>query len=261
MFRLAYLLIILFSFSILAFSQNAEIKFIDSLQIQCDVYFGRDILEYDYFLQKGVLYKQKKTEKREYKNVSLGKIHSVDLINPLKTLLFYKDFNSVILLDNQLSEIIKINFSDFGIIVQNCNMALQNRLWIYDVLSNSLLLFDYVNKKITPLSQALKNTFKHCESDYNQWMMISEDNQLFSYNNYGKMFFFGIIPEFNQIAVVNSETVVFELNNNLYLYQINNKDTKLLLFDKRNIQNLVYQKGTLRIFIGETIINYTLKLL
>jgi len=255
-----YLLLLLFTFSIFGFSQNIEVKFIDSLQIQCDVYFGRDVFGYDYFSQKEVLYKQKKTEKREYKNLSLGKIHSVDFINPLKTLLFYKDFNSVILLDNQFSEIIKINFSDFDIIAQNCSMASQNRLWVYDMLSNSLLLFDYVNNKKTSSSQAFKNTFKYCVSDYNQWMVISEDNQLFSYNNYGKMSFLGIIPKFNQIAIVNSKSIIFELNNNLYLYHIDNKNTKLLFSDKRNIQNLIYQNNTIRIFKEKTIENYILKL-
>jgi len=250
----------LFLFPILGFSQNIEVKFLDSLPIQGDLCFGRDVLGYDYFSQKDVLYKQKKTEKREYKNLSLGKIHSVDFINPLKTLLFYKDFNSVILLDNHLSEITIINLSDFDIIAQNCNVASQNRLWIYDILSNSLLLFDYINNKKISLNQAFKNTFKHCESDYNQWMVISQDNHFFSYDNYGKMSFLGIIPEFDKIAVVNYNVVVFELNNNLYLYHIDNKNTKLLFSDKRNIQKLIHQNDTIRIFKEKTIENYILKL-
>jgi len=259
MFRSAPLLP-LFLLPILVFSQNIELNFIDSIPIQCDIYFGRDIFGYDYFSQKNVLYKQKKAEKKEYKNLFLGKIHHVDFINPLKTLLFYKDFNSVILLDNQLSEITSINFSDFDIIAQNCSVASQNRFWVYDMLSNSLVLFDYVNNKKTELNQVFKNTFKYCTSDYNQWMMISENNQLFSYNNYGKMFFWGIIPEFDRIAIVNSNAVIFELNNNLYFYQIDNKNTKLLFSDKKNIQNLVYQNNTICIFTRETIENYTLKL-
>jgi len=241
------------------FSQNIEIKFIDSLDIQGDVYFGRDVFEYDYFLQKNVLYKQQKSEKKEYKNLSLGEIYSIDFINPLKTLLFYKDFNSAVLLDNQLAEITKINFSDFNIIAQSCSTASQNRFWIYDTLSNSLLLFDYINKKIIPLNQPFKNTFKHFQSNYNQWFMVSEDNELFSYNNYGNAFFIGDIPKFDKIAILNSKTIIFSSNNKLYLYQIENKNTTLLISYKKNIKNIDYKNEKLSVFTDKTIENYIIK--
>ena len=39
------------------------------------------------------------------------KIKKVDLINPLKVTLFYEEFNTVVLLDNQMNEIQKIDFS------------------------------------------------------------------------------------------------------------------------------------------------------
>src|SRR5690606_23871748 len=97
--------IALFFFSVLGFSQKAELKFISTIAVEADLYFGKDALGYDYFSKNNVLYKQKNSEKWEYKNLSLGKITLVDLINPLKILVFYQDFNSVVLLDNQLSEI------------------------------------------------------------------------------------------------------------------------------------------------------------
>jgi len=242
------------------FSQNIEVKFVDSLHIESDTYFGRDILGYDYFSQKNVLYKQKKTEKNEYKNLSLGGICSIDFINPLKIMLFYKNFNSTILLDNQLTEITQINFYDFNILAQSCSTASQNRFWIYDGLSNSLLLFDYINKKIIPVSQPFKNTFKYFQSDYNQWFMVSEDGQLFRYNNYGNVFYIGNIPKYDKIKIVNSTTIIFSNDNDLYLYQIENKNTTLLISDKKNIKNINYKNEILSVFTNKTIENYIIKL-
>jgi len=236
------------------------VEFVDSIEIESDTYFGRDILGYDYFSQKNVLCKQKKTEKKEYKDPSLGEIYSIDFINPLKIVLFYKNFNSAILLDNQLTEITQINFSDFNIIAQSCNTASQNRFWIYDGLSNSLLLFDYINKKIIPLSQPFKNTYQHVKSDYNQWFMVSEDGQFFCYNNYGNVFSIGNIPKYDKITVVNSTTIIFSSDNNLYLYQIENKNTILLISDKKNIKNINYKNEILSIFASKTIENYIIKL-
>src|SRR5690606_35701532 len=82
-------------------------------------------------------------------------------------LIFYRDFNSVVLLDNQLSEISKINFSDFDIVAQTCSMASKNRFWVYDNLTSSLFLFDYLNKKKTTVNQPFRSDFKYWKSDYN----------------------------------------------------------------------------------------------
>ena len=46
--------------------------------------------------------------------MQLGEISSIDAFNALKTTVFYRDFNTVIILDNRLSEIMKIDFNQPG---------------------------------------------------------------------------------------------------------------------------------------------------
>lgn len=259
MFKLN-ILTVLFLVSALGLAQTTKAKWVDSVPVECDTYFGKDILGYDYFSKKNVFYKQKKTEKWEYQNLPLGTIHSADLINPLKILLFYKEFNSVILLDNQLSEITRINLSDFNIVAQSCSMASQNRLWIYDSLTNNLLLLDYLNKKVTPLNQPFKNTFKYYTSDYNNWLRISENNEVFSYNNYGRTEFWGIVPEFDKILITESGKIIFSLNDNLYLYKQESKEIEQLFSSEKSIENFGYKNGILSVFTGKTIENHTIKL-
>src|SRR5690606_39086081 len=131
----------------------------------------------------------------------------------------YRDFNSVVLLDNQLSEISKINFSDFDIVAQTCSMASKNRFWVYDNLTSSLFLVDYLNKKKTTVNQPFRSDFKYWKSDYNYWFRISEENELYSYDNYGNVISHGNIPEFNKILIGENREIFLSLNDNLYFYQ------------------------------------------
>ncbi len=255
-----YFLIVLFFVFALCTAQTANVVFVDSVQIEADQYYGKDVLGYDYYAKNNVLYKQTKTEKWEYKNLPFGKIHSIDFINPLKIVLFYKDFNSVVLLDNQLSEITRINFSDYTIVAQTCSVASQNRLWIYDSLTNNLLLLDYLNKKATPLNQPFKNTFVYYKSDYNNWLRISENNEIISCNNYGRTTLLGSVPEFDKILITDSQKIIFSLTDNLYLYKTENSESELLFSSEKNIKNFDYKNGVLSIFTGKTIENYNIKL-
>lgn len=252
--------IFLLIFHILGFSQNTKIAILDSIIIQADVYVGKDMLGFDYYVKNNGLYKQKLTEKWEYKNLSLGEITSIDIINPLKTVVFYKDFNHAVLLDNQLSEITKINLSDHNIMGITCSMASGNRLWVYDDLSNNLLLLDYLNKKITTINQPFKNTFRYYNSDYNNWYRITQDHQIYAYDNYGRMTDLGQAPAFDYLLLIQNQNMLFSLHDNLYLYGVTENTVELLLSKIKNLKNFNYANGILTVFSGESLKNYTLKL-
>lgn len=251
-------IIALFFFSVFGFSQKAELKFISAIAVEADLYFGKDALGYDYFAKNNVLYKQKNSEKWEYKNLSLGKITSVDLINPLKILVFYRDFNSVVLLDNQLSEISKINFSDFDIVAQTCSMASKNRFWVYDNLTSNLFLVDYLNKKKTTVNQPFRSDFKYWKSDYNYWFRISEENELYSYDNYGNVISHGNIPEFNKILIGENREIFLSLNDNLYFYQSLKGEPQVFSLPEKVFDSFDYKNRNLSIFINKKIQNYQL---
>lgn len=247
-------------FSVLTMAQNTKVVFTDSVQVVADQYFGKDILGYDYYAKNNVLYKQKTSEKWEYKNLPLGEIHSVDLINPLKILVFYKEFNSVVLLDNQLSEILKINLNEFNLVAQTCSVASQNRLWIYDNLSSQLILFDYLTKKVNPINQPFTNNFRYYQSHYNYWIRISEKNEIYTYDNYGKSIQLGEIPKFKKILITGSGKILFTSNGNLYLYEVDKNTTEhLFSFDKK-IETFDFKNGILTFFTGDVLYNYKINL-
>jgi hypothetical protein len=62
-----------------------------------------------------------------------GKVHSIDASNPLKVLLFYKDFGTIVILDRLLQvrntiDLRKLNFLQVKVIGQ----SFDNGIWIYD---------------------------------------------------------------------------------------------------------------------------------
>lgn len=249
----------LFFCGLLALSQN-NLVLLDSKVLEADVYFGTDVLGFDYFAKNNVLYKQKEDTKWEYKSLSLGQIHSVDFINPLKTLVFYKDFNTAILLDNKLSEISKIALNDFGVIAQTCSMAAQNQFWIYDSLTSKLLLLNYVNRKTHTINQSFAGDFIYTLSNYNYWYRITTKNEIYVYDNYGKVSLRGDLPEFDEIIMTDSGEIIFSLGDNLYLYQNNLLESLLLFSHSDKIKGFDFKNGVLTLSTQNKIENYNLKL-
>ena len=138
---------------------------------EADWYAGFDNLGANYYVKDNTLYKEKEGKRVQYNNISYGRIAKIDLINPMNLLVFYKDFNAVVFLDNQLNEIRRINFSDFPepLTVTAAGNASQNRLWVYNSINQQLGLYDYLKNSIVYLAQPVKGTNVHFESDFNHF--------------------------------------------------------------------------------------------
>ena len=134
--------------TLILFAQDKKwsVTKIDTLQFQADTYIGFDSFGANYFIKNNVFIKKTKTRIWQYKNLSFGKISKVDIQNPLNIVLFYEDFNSIILLDNQLNETQRINFSEntTPILATATGLAFGNRLWMYNSLSQQIGLFDFL---------------------------------------------------------------------------------------------------------------------
>ena len=74
-------------------------------------FVGMDPFESLYFLNSNVLFKKNSQGLQNYSDLNKGAISEVSVFNALKLALFYKDFNTVTLLDNRLAELIAIDFN------------------------------------------------------------------------------------------------------------------------------------------------------
>jgi hypothetical protein len=73
-------------------------------RLTADSFYGVDDFEAIYYGVNSAFIKKKGEKIQQFYDVQLGDLTEVDLINPLNILLFYKDTQTVVLLDNRLNE-------------------------------------------------------------------------------------------------------------------------------------------------------------
>ncbi len=138
------------------FLQPAEFQFVKSVKVDGDSHFS-DPMGNVYIIKNNHLVKfvQDYTQAAEYTNLFLGNIHSIDVSDPLRILIYYKDHNQVVWVDNYLSELRSpIWLDDLGVdqaqLVCSSN---QGGLWIFNGLNNQLQYFDvnlqFVHESVT----------------------------------------------------------------------------------------------------------------
>jgi hypothetical protein len=68
-----------------------------------------------------------------------GKIWTIDVTNPLKILVFYREFATIVVLDRFLNMVNTIDLRKLGILeARAVGMAYDNNVWVYDELDNKL---------------------------------------------------------------------------------------------------------------------------
>lgn len=97
---------------------------------------------------------------RIYSNKRLGKITSADVLNPLKIILFYKDFSRIVFLDNTVTENGNaLNLEDRQLELASLACAsFDNGIWLYDPVRYLLLRYNQQLQetvRITNLNQIL----------------------------------------------------------------------------------------------------------
>ncbi len=143
---------LLFLFSVLfSVTVFAQYPLKTELDVQAD-YFTSDNLGNAYLIKGHEIFKYLPNGKlfNRYSNLMLGNITSVDATNPLKLLLFYRDFSKIQFLDNQLAENRGIiSLQDLGL--EQSTLActsFDNGFWIYDQISFSLIRFNQAFDKV-----------------------------------------------------------------------------------------------------------------
>ncbi len=258
--RLIFLIFIIQFSLVLAQVQVQSLKAITlSIQkINADDVIGVDGLDNMFYIKNNTLFKKSNTESWQYENIYMGKITRVDIQNPLKIVLFYENFNTIIILDNQLNEIQKINFSEntIPIIVSATGIASQNRLWIYDSTSQQIGLYDYLKKTFTPVTTSFQGNFKYYNSDFNTFQWVDDKLNWYSCDIYGKIKTLGKVSDFEQIKPIINYAVIFSKKGKLYLQDVNKNSVYVIENIEKSFKNFYYKDQILSIFTNKEITNY-----
>ena len=75
-----------------------------------------------------------------YNNIrKSGRLHSIDVSNPLKVLLFYKDFSTIVILDRFLNERTTLDLRRHNLSqVRTIGQSYDNNIWVFDELEVKL---------------------------------------------------------------------------------------------------------------------------
>jgi hypothetical protein len=256
--NLIYLFVLFYTVLLSAQDKKWSLTNRDTIAFHADDYIGFDSFRAQYYIKNNVFIKKTETQIWQYKNLSFGKISNVDIQNPLNIVLFYEDFNTVILLDNQLNETQRINFSEspIPILATATGLAFGNRLWIYNNLSQQIGLFDFLKSEYKIITTPFNGAIVYYSSDYNTFQWIDEEQNWYECSIFGKVRLLGKVPEFDAVQVISNSDLIFRKGNALFNYTLNGNKTTLIEFDKKTFEKFYYKDQILSIFTVEGITNY-----
>lgn len=182
---LFFIIVLLCNWSV--FSQESyNLAPIEKFALDADRFIGVDNLGDLYFIKNRTLHKKSTQGTYDFKDFQLGRVGSVDLLNPLRITLFYPDFNTAIVLDNRLNEVNRIPFvmRPPFLNVINATTANDNRLWIFNQDSQQLELYNYRNENHHILSRPISEDYITHQSNFNFCYVLTE-SKLRLYNIYG----------------------------------------------------------------------------
>lgn len=197
-----------------------------------------------------------------YSNKSYGPITSVDVNDPLKMLVFYKDFPEIVLLDNTLSQNGNpFSPSDVGypLTTLSCTSH-DNGVWLYDAQNFQLIRLDVnlnVTQKTGNLAQALGIELNpDYLMEYNNYVYMNDSAQgILVFDSYGT--YYKTIPITGLKTFQVRENDLFYVAKNrihaFHLKTIMEDETQApdtLASEVRVEKNLLYEKykDTLRVF-------------
>jgi hypothetical protein len=248
----------------IVFAQDISIKalpiVIDTTNIAS--FKGSDKLGNSYYLKNNILTKIQGATTFEYKNIALGKLSRIDFENPLKIVVFYESFNTVVTLDNQLNESEKINFSEntTPIVASATGMASQNQLWIYNSLTQQIGLYAILQNKFTPLTQSFRGNVKNYFSNFNYFYWLDDQNNWRSCDVFGKITNYGKVADFDSLEIIDAQFVLYSKDNSLYLHDFKSKKIYVIENVKKSFNRFSFKDQILTIFTNQEITNYKIKI-
>lgn len=183
--------------------------------------------------EKSVIkYSSEGKEITRYSLYNTGSISSIDTRNALQTLLFFKDQQEIVLLDNMLGESRKIQLTDyFDWIDLACFSNRDNAFWFYSISAQSLIK---TNKELEVLKK-LDNISQLLNTDLNPTQLFEREEKVYLLDPKHGVFVFDIFGNYTKKIVLESP-IKMEVQEDILYYLSNNsiKGYHLLTFDKTN---------------------------
>ena len=202
-----------------AFSQNSiNSVLITSKKLEVENLISIDNYETIYYTQNNILYKKTNQNIINYNNIQLGNIESINTFNPLKINVFYKEFNTVIILDNRLAEVFKIDFNTLPDYknISHISTGFDNTIWIFNQDLQQVELFDYKQNKIRLECIPIQSEILDLKSNYNMCWLLSKE-YIYAYNYFGSLVKKIRNTGYSSMTIANDDVVLSKENHLFYL--------------------------------------------
>jgi hypothetical protein len=249
--------------SCFVFSQNKiTANFIDSIKLKTDVYLGKDNFENYYHIRNNALHKMGIQKEFQYKNVSLGNLKQVSFENNLQPILLYSDFNTIVVLDNQLNEVKKIEFDTFTpfLKISHIGFGGQNKIWLFDTITQKFGLYDLTTSSFKFISISQNTEIIKLHSSYNFFYYTDTNNNYFKISIFGKKTSLDKLPYSDSFCFLDSSRIIHKQDNKLHIYNLSTSSSIELILNEKSFTNFFFKDGILSIFTQNRIINYQINL-
>jgi len=197
-------------------------------------------------------------ETARYSNPSLGKISAVDLSDPLRILLFYKEYNQVLWLDRYLAEIrspVLLDQLGYEYVPVVCSSS-QGGFWLYDEIICQLCYLDN-NMNTVHKSVSLRSMLGSSERpvsllEKNRQIYLNiPDKGIFLFDMYGNYLKLIPLTGCQKFQVTDTDIFYFK-NDSLFKYNIEYDSLRTIeLPVTTHPVHAEVQPGFLYIFTGE----------
>ena len=192
-----------------------------------------------------------------------GKLQFVDASNPLKIILSYPDYGTLVIVDNTLSEIGTISLRQNNILSYRavCFSPVDNNIWIFDEQDFKLKKFDRNNNTLIESSDMFSLIGKAiqplCMQEHNQYLYLSDPSEgIIVFDIYGT--YYQTLP-FKGISKfqVRNDQLFYRHENTLRSYHLTTLEEKEIplpdsteVIDARIEKNRLYllTKNDLKIY-------------
>jgi len=192
----------------------------------------------------------------KYGSLNTGIISQADQFTPLQTALLFRDFNQLIVLDDRLSELAKIDFNALLPFrdVSHIAMAGSNQIWIFDALSQTLQKFDFFQQNVLAATNRITEPVRTIQSNTTYCWALTANN-LWQFNSQGGLIKKMDMPNF-QNFILGDGFIILCNPNGYFLLQNSSEKPQKIIFDKMFSGSFFLQGQTLYIYDEKTIHEY-----
>ena len=248
-----------FSIAWLNAQEPLELELVNTMPFDAEQLISIDNFNTLFYIKNNTLYKQGSKKPYNYSNLQLGAITTVNTFNPLKISIYFQDLNTVVILDNRLAEIFKIDFNTVTSYrnISHISSGNDNTLWLYNQDTSQLEVFNYLTNTTQTQTLPINESVLDLQSDYNYCWLLT-DKHLYIYTYFGSLL--SKIPNNGYTKLsANNENCLLKKDNRLFLLKKNTTEIIPLKTPELLIKQFLLTNETVYIYDREKLHQYKIK--